>query len=286
MTAAVAAVGVGGAAWAAVKSDAKPSAAKFAGISALIFAAQMMNFPIRDGTSGHLIGGVLASAVLGTPFGILAISLVLAVQCLLFSDGGLTVLGANVVNMALVGAGIGGWIAGRLREGSGLSMTRLAFASWLSVVLAALACSLELALSGVVPFSLSAPPMLQTHAVIGAGEACVTIVAFLLLRASAGDPTRTSYVPGLAAVLVALVLSPFASSYPDGLEWVAAQLGFLHESGPVFVAPLAEYSVPGVLPAALSTGLSGLAGVLVVFALGWTVSLVWRKSGLHAAVRN
>ena len=108
VTLALGAAGVTVAATFAVRSANKPSAARFAGVAALIFAGQMMNFAIPGGTSGHLLGGVLAAALLGTPFGVLAMTLVLAVQALLFGDGGLLALGANVVNMALLGVGIGG----------------------------------------------------------------------------------------------------------------------------------------------------------------------------------
>lgn len=275
VTAAVAAAGIAGAAWAAAKSESKPDAARFASVSAVVFAAQMVNFPISGGTSGHLLGGVLAAALLGTPFGVLAIAMVLAVQCLVFSDGGLSVLGANIVNMSLVGAGVGGLIAGHLRRRSPLSMVRLGFAAWASVVLASLACSLELALSGSAPFSVCAPAMLGTHAVIGAGEAVITVLAFSLLQAPAAASRGSALVPGVAAVLIALLISPFACRFPDGLEWVAGQLGFLHESAPAFVAPLAAYSLPGSLPAAVSTALAGLAGVLVVFALGSAIGATW-----------
>ena len=277
VTAVVAATGITGAAWAAAKSENKPGAAKFASVSALIFAGQMMNFPISGGTSGHLLGGVLAAALLGTPFGVLAIALVLAVQCLLFSDGGLAVLGANVVNMSLIGAGIGGLIAGHLRDRSALSLARLGFAAWLSVVLAALACSLELALSGSVAFSVSAPAMLGTHALIGGGEALLTVLAYSLLLAPDAASRRSALVPAATAVLITLVLSPFACQLPDGLESVAGKLGFLHASAPAFVAPLPEYSLPVSLPAAVSTGLAGLAGVLAVFALGCAISALWNS---------
>jgi len=276
VTAGVAAAGIAGAAWAAATSEHKPDAARFASVSAVVFAAQMVNFPIGGGTSGHLLGGVLAAALLGTPFGVLAIGVVLAVQCLVFSDGGLSVLGANVVNMSLVGAGVGGLIAGHVRGGSPLSMVRLGFAAWASVVLAALACSLELALSGTVPFSVCAPAMLGTHAVIGVGEALITVLAFSLLQAPAAASRGGALVPGVAAVLIALLISPFACRFPDGLEWVAGQLGFLHESAPAFVAPLAGYSIPAPLPAGVSTGLAGLAGVLVVFALCGAVARAWK----------
>ena len=275
VTAVVAAAGVGAAAWAAMKHDEKPDVLKFASVSAFLFAAQMVNFPISGGTSGHLLGGVLASALLGTPFGVLAIGLVLAVQSLLFSDGGIAVLGANVVNMSLIGAGLGGLLAGRPRDGSLLSLARLGFAAWISVPLAALACSLELALSGAVPFFVSAPAMLGTHAVIGAGEALITVLAFSLLSLPARDSRKGVFAPLVAALVIALVLSPFASGLPDGLEWVAASLGFFQESAPAFVAPLADYSLSASLPLALSTGLAGLAGVLAVFVLGSAVSLAW-----------
>ncbi|MFZ4775567.1 MAG: energy-coupling factor ABC transporter permease [Terrimicrobiaceae bacterium] len=281
VTAVVAAAGIGAAAWAALKSDEKPEVLKFASVSALIFAAQMVNFPVASGTSGHLLGGVLASALLGTPFGVLALGLVLAVQCLLFSDGGVSLLGANIVNMSLIGAGLGGLIAGSVRGRSPLSLARLGFAAWISVPLAALACSVELALSGAVPFATSAPAMLGTHAVIGAGEALITVLAFSLLSAPAATTSRKgALAPALAAIVIALVLSPFASGLPDGLEWVASRLGFLHESAPAFVAPLAEYSLSASLPAVLSTGLAGLAGVLVVFVLGSAVSLAWNTPRL------
>ena len=283
VTAVVAATGIAGAAWAAAKSEIKPDVQKFASVSALIFAGQMMNFPISGGTSGHLLGGVLAAALLGTPFGVLAISLVLAVQCLLFSDGGVMVLGANVLNMALMGAGVGGLIAGRLRDRSALSLTRLGFAAWLSVPLAALACSFELAFSGTIPFTLSAPAMLGTHAIIGLGEALITVVAFSLLYTPAADSKKGAMVPAMSALLIALVLSPFASGFPDGLEWAAEKLGFLRDSAPSFVAPLANYSLPGSLPAGLSTGIAGLAGVVAVFALGCVMAAAWN---LHRRSRT
>lgn len=278
VTAAVAATGIAGAAWAAAKCESKPDAMKFASVGALVFAGQMMNFPIGGGTSGHLLGGVLASALLGTPFGVLAVALVLGVQALVFSDGGLSVLGANAVNMSLIGAGLGGLIAGRLRDRSASSLTRLGFAAWASVVLASLACSVELALSGAVPFSLSAPAMLATHAVIGVGEALITVAAFALLFAPSSASRKSALAPAVAAALVALVLSPFACALPDGLESVAEKLGFLHASAPAFVAPLAGYSVSGALPAWLSTALAGVAGVAAVYAFGLAAASTCRAA--------
>jgi len=272
VTAAAAAAGVAAAAWAASKSVSRPTASRFAAVSALVFAAQMVNFPVQAGTSGHLIGGVLASALLGTPFGVLAMALVLSVQCLVFSDGGLAVLGANILNMSVIGAGVGGLLAG----GRGAPLARIALAAWASVVLAATACSVELAAAGVIPFLQSAPAMLGVHSLIGLAEAMVTVAAvaaIAMLPSEGRSESVRAAVPLAAALLIALVLSPFASGSPDGLEWAASKLGFLRESAPAFLAPLPGYSFPGISSDALSTGLAGAIGVLAVFALARAIPL-------------
>lgn len=285
VTAAIAATGVTAAAWAASRSQEKPGAAQFATISALIFAGQMMNFPISHGTSGHLLGGALASALLGTPFGILAISLVLAVQCLLFSDGGIFVLGTNILNMALVGAGIGGWLVNVFRNSKPAwkSQAGMAYAAWLSVVLASLACSIELAAAGVISFATITPPMLATHALIGIGEALITVTILAIVPSCRGpsSPQRSIVIPLAASLLIALVFSPFASSHPDGLEWLAQKYSFFHETAPSFVAPLSDYAMPGIAHEALATGMAGASGIIVVFSTACLLSLIWRRSPLQ-----
>ena len=270
VTATVSVVGVLAAAWWAMKSDSKPSAGRFAAIVALLFAAQMMNFPVMHGTSGHLLGGVLAASVLGMPLGVLAIALVVTIQSLVFADGGVTVLGANVFNMALLGAGIGGWLQQRL-VGSLGQYAATAVAAWGAVMLAALAVSVELALDGQVAFGSVLAAMLGTHALIGVGEALITVAAVALLANSWGHAEGKAQVavPLLTAALVGLLLSPFASGFPDGLEWVAGQYQFLHEAAPAFVAAMPDYSVAAISNASLSTGLAGLAGVLICFTLGF-----------------
>ena len=270
VTATVSVVGVLAAAWWAMKSDSKPSAGRFAAIVALIFAAQMMNFPVMNGTSGHLLGGVLAASLLGTPLGVLAVALVVTIQSLVFSDGGVTVLGANVFNMALLGAGVGGWLRERL-VGSLGQYAATAVAAWCSVVLAAFAVSVELALDGQIAFGSVLAAMVGTHALIGVGEALITLAAVALLANSLGHAEgRTQVaVPLLTAALVALLLSPFASGFPDGLEWVAGQYQFLHEAAPAFVGAMPDYTVAAISNASLSTGLAGLAGVLICFTLGF-----------------
>jgi cobalt/nickel transport system permease protein len=270
-----------GAALAAYRSAKKPHPLRFAAVSAFIFAAQMMNFPISGGTSGHLLGGVLASAVLGVPFGVLALALVVTIQALVFADGGLTVLGANIFNMAVLGAGLGGLLRLELFEklpgGGSRVWIATGLASWVSVMLAALACGLELALAGVLPLTQVVPAMLGVHTPIGVGEALVTCAALALFdwpaTAGAASTSRSFAAPALAALLIALCLSPFASPLPDGLEAVMAHYQVLHEAAPLFVTPLADYQVAGIASEALSTGLAGSIGVVLTFLIAGMLAL-------------
>ena len=131
-------------------------------LSAFIFAAQMINFPVMGGTSGHLLGGVLAAVLLGPWAGAVVIASVLIFQCLVFQDGGLTALGANILNMALAGT-LGGYfiyrVIAKLLGGRRGIVTGAVAAAWLSVVAAASLCALELALSGTSPLGLVLPAM-------------------------------------------------------------------------------------------------------------------------------
>lgn len=153
--------------------------------AAFIFAAQMLNFPVAGGTSGHLIGGVLAALLLGPSGGALTIAVVLIVQCLIFQDGGLTALGANIFNMSIIGAAGGYGFFTLLRRGSrrrGAVCFAAAVASWCSVVAASAACAVELALSGTMPLKTALPAMIAVHSLIGIGEGVITtlIIAYVM----------------------------------------------------------------------------------------------------------
>ena len=141
--------------------------------AAFIFAAQMLNFPVIGGTSGHLLGGVLAAVLLGPYAGAIVLSLVLIVQCLIFQDGGLTALGTNIFNMAFLGAMGGYSIYCFLRRKIGLIIS-VGIASWSSVVIAAFACAIELAMSGTSLLRIVLPTMVGIHMLIGVGEAIIT----------------------------------------------------------------------------------------------------------------
>jgi cobalt/nickel transport system permease protein len=150
--------------------------------AAFIFAAQMINFPIPGGTSGHLLGGTLAGVLLGPWAGSLVMTVVFIVQGVLFQDGGLTVLGANVFNMGLIGTFGGYYLYKALRAAFGFhSWPGMAIATtiaaWTSVMVAAFTTAIALGLSGTVPMGVAIAAMLGWHVLIGIGEALITLVA-------------------------------------------------------------------------------------------------------------
>jgi len=164
-----------------VQSEYKERTVPLMGVSAaFIFAAQMVNFPIIGGTSGHLLGGTLAGILLGPWAGSLVMSVVFIVQSVMFQDGGLTALGANITIMGLIGTFGGYYLYQLLRTLIGrntwLGMSiGTAIASWTSVVVAAALCALILALSDTVPLVVGLTAMLSWHFMIGIGEALITL---------------------------------------------------------------------------------------------------------------
>jgi cobalt/nickel transport system permease protein len=150
-------------------------------VAALVFAGQMFNFPISSGTSGHLIGGVFASVILGPFAGAIVIAVVLAVQMLFFADGGLLAIGANIINMALFGTIVAYYIYYCLKKVIPEWAAILA-AAWASVPLAAFICALELGVSGTIPFEQVVPAMVKIHMVIGVAEALISLVLINIFR--------------------------------------------------------------------------------------------------------
>jgi len=259
----------------AIKAKNKPTPLRFGAVAALIVALQMMNFAVQDGTSGHLLGAVLAVVLLGAPFGILAMGFVLAVQSFVFADGGVYMLGANVLNMAviggLVGAGIRKISSNNFENANLRDYLLLGIGAWVSTVLAALLCSLELAGAGVIEFNKIVFAMLGTHVLIGIGEALISVSVFAFVGSSAiSNRSKKSYlVPLTLASFIALVISPFTSALPDGLEWVALKFGFISNSISTYITPFADYTFPFVNNNVISTSLTGVAGVMITFVVVW-----------------
>jgi cobalt/nickel transport system permease protein len=166
-----------------VQADYQERAVPLMGVcAAFIFAAQMINFPIPGGTSGHLLGGTLAGVLLGPWAGSLVMTVVFMVQAVLFQDGGLTVLGANIFNMGLIGTFGGYYLYRSIRYALGRDSLRgvlvgSAIAAWTSVFVASLVCAVQLALSGTVPLPVALSAMAFWHFMIGVGEAVITVVA-------------------------------------------------------------------------------------------------------------
>jgi cobalt/nickel transport system permease protein len=159
--------------------------------AAFIFAAQMVNFPVVGGTSGHLLGGVLAAILLGPWAATLVMASVVAVQALVFQDGGLLALGANIFNMGVVGT-LGGFAIYialcRLFGGEERGRYPAAgIAAWLAVMLGALAMTVELVISGTTPLEVAMPAMLGVHALIGVGEAIITVAVLAFIHAARPD---------------------------------------------------------------------------------------------------
>jgi cobalt/nickel transport system permease protein len=149
-------------------------------MGAFLFAAQMINFPIGGGTSGHLLGATLATVLLGPWAAALVMGCVLAMQALLFADGGILAWGANCFNMGLVGCLVAALIC-RVTSGGRARWMGVAIAAWLSVVIGSALTAVELSISGTVPLKLALPAMVAVHGLIGIGEALITVAALSLV---------------------------------------------------------------------------------------------------------
>jgi cobalt/nickel transport system permease protein len=162
--------------------------------AAFVFAAQMLNFPVAGGTSGHFLGAALAAVLLGPWAACLVLSVVLAAQAFVFADGGITALGANVLNMGVVGALLVGGLMVLARKAlpdtRGALLAVTAVGAWLAVMAGAAATSLELAISGTVPLGTVLPAMLGVHAIIATGEAVITVAAVSAVLAGRPDLVR------------------------------------------------------------------------------------------------
>ena len=252
-------------------------------MSALIFVLQMINFPIAAGTSGHLLGGALAVIVLGPSLGIICISIVVVIQSLLFADGGLSALGINVLNMAII-TSLVGWLTISLwkkffGETNISILSGSIVAGILSVVFSSIAFVFEYALGGTVSVPLGSVliAMLSSHLLIGLGEGIITaLIVSLLLRVRSDlvyvktnenkENNKSSFYGLFIFLLLCLTLAtPYASSSPDGLESVANDFGFSENDGIVLL--LEDYGISNLNNSFLSTTLSAVLGIVVIIAV-------------------
>jgi len=287
--------------WAYIRSAKDLIAAKFIALtgmmSALIFVLQMINFPIAAGTSGHLLGGALAVIVLGPRLGLICLSVVVIIQSLLFADGGLSALGVNVLNMAIVTSATSWFIVKYWIKFIGKNKTSIVsvsvLAGILSVVFSSIAFTIQYAIGGTIsiPVGTVLLAMVTTHFIIGFGEGIITaLIITLLIRVrpdliyayerSDENTTKVSFY-GLFIILILLfsLVTPFASSSPDGLESVAEEFGFTQTDGIVLL--LDDYGISAVNNDFISTVLSALLGVTVL-AIMFNLIISRRKSGKNS----
>jgi cobalt/nickel transport system permease protein len=295
--------------WASLRQTGKRLAEKqipVGGVTAaFVFALQMLNFPVAAGTSGHLLGGAVAAILLGPWMGALVVTVVVVVQALLVADGGVVVLGLNVLNMAIVTALVG-WLVFRvlmrvLPKTTGGAIAATMMSGFVGVLAASFAFVIEYYIGGQggAPLSSVVAAMTGVHALIGIGEGLiggVAVGAVLAVRPDLVTGTgdlglrRTATVPGGRAVTsfvavglaVALALvflvAPIASNDPDGLERVAIDQGFSSEAQDQPIAtPLADYGVGGIESERLDTMVAGAIGVVVVFVMGLGLVAVLRR---------
>ena len=287
--------------WAYIRSAKDLIADKFIALtgmmSALIFVLQMINFPVAAGTSGHLLGGALAVIVLGPRLGLICLSVVVIIQSLLFADGGLSALGVNVLNMAIVTSATSWFIVKYWIKFIGKNRTSIVsvsvLAGILSVVFSSIAFTIQYAIGGTIsiPVGTVLLAMVTTHFIIGFGEGIITaLIITLLIRVrpdliyayerSDENTTKVSFY-GLFIILILLfsLVTPFASSSPDGLESVAEEFGFTQTDGVVLL--LDDYGISAVNNNFISTVLSALLGVTVL-AIMFNLIISRRKSGKNS----
>ncbi len=251
-------------------------------LAAFVFAAQMINFPVAGGTSGHLVGGMLVAALIGPWAAVLVMTCVVGVQALIFQDGGLVVMGFNIFNMGILAPFVGYAVYTRLNK----TTVGLFVGAWVSVEIGALATALEIAASGTSDFDVAIPAMLAIHALIGIGEGLITVAAVSFVQQARPDllhdaaaATRPGLIAaGLVLALIVVVFSPLASSHPDGLEKVAEDHDFIDAAeGPVYEI-LPDYTIPAIDDATLTTILAGAVGVLMVAGIGYGVTRLVRRT--------
>ena len=260
-------------------------------VAAAIFAGQMLNFAVAGGTSGHLLGATLATVLLGPWAAVVVMTCVVGIQALIFQDGGLLALGANMFNMAVIGVFVAYTVyqaVQKLAKGKiwGIFVGGFA-AAWLSIEIAALAAGLQLAASGTSPANIAVPAMAGIHALIGIGEGLITVGALAFINATRPDLVKKGergvvhgklvWIVGLVLALALAIASPLASSHPDGLEWVAQQKGFLSAAQGSVYKILPNYVLPGISNQSLATILAGVVGVILVFGVAFGVAYSRRK---------
>lgn len=275
-----------------VNKDLKESDLPLMGIlGAAIFAGQMINFSVTGGTSGHLMGAALATILLGPWQAIIVMTSVVSVQAVIFQDGGILALGANIFNMGIIAVTVTYFVKQfieKLFKDTRRGILSSSFLSaWFSVFISSLSAALMLSISGTSPANLAIPAMAAIHALIGIGEGLITLSAVTFIYSNRRDllnlkslkqpGNQSILVSGVLLTLVLAILAPLASSHPDGLEWVASKIGFISLAKEPFYQLIPDYLIPGLQNEIVATILAGIIGALIVFSIIYGVAYNRRK---------
>jgi len=250
-------------------------------MGAFVFAAQMINFPVGIGTSGHLVGGALLACTLGPAAACVVMSAILAIQALVFQDGGILALGANVINMAIVGV-LAGYLPYHLWGRSRGRRAAIFAGGALSVAVSALLALAELLISGVrMPASvLGVSLALFLVSALIEGAITMTVMGALeaiqpnFVRQPAAGGRYALVAAGLAAVLLAAGGVVFASTAPDGIARLARQTGISGHARTLISTPLKNYEASWLGAGWLAQAGAGLVGLALV---GGVCALIGRK---------
>lgn len=217
ITAAITICGIAATTFVVIKNKETASPARFVLTSVMIFILQMLNYPIGGGISGHVVGGILAVLLLGVPIGVMAVTSVLIVQALFLGDGGIPQLGANILNMAIIGTGLGGIILNRIRQHYGICVSAIS-TSIISVFLSVAFVATELMTDGS---DINAGKLFLYHIPIAMTEGIATTCIYSLLTKGGVKRENVLY---LSFIVLLLMMLPFSSSCPDALEAVLHHL--------------------------------------------------------------
>jgi cobalt/nickel transport system permease protein len=242
-------------------------------MGAFVFAAQIMNFPVGIGTSGHLVGGTLLAITLGPAAASLVMAAIVAIQAFVFQDGGIMALGANILNMAVAGV-LAGYLPYRLWGGNGWRSAAIFAGGVLSVVTSACLALTELLLSGVpmprrllwLSLGLFLVSALMEGAITVAAIGAIERLNPAWVRSPKDAGSRVLGVVAIATVLLALVGVVAASTAPDGIWSLAGKLGLAAHSPGWLHSPLAGYELPGFASIWLRKAAAGLAGLALIYA--------------------
>lgn len=259
----------------AKNSSQVPIRSKFAALSAFVFAAQMLNYPVPGATSAHFMGGFFLSALMGPAFGLLSMAMVVSIQSVLYVNGGVGAWGSNIINLAIVPACFAAALP-ILRVYIPQKIAFLAL-SLLSVSFSILTLSLELSLSASASFGQVFSAMFSSHKFLSIGEAIFSLFAYSIFRSYELWNERVEAFVHFSVVtgLCLLIISPLASTLPSGIEIASKKLSLFSSQGNSFAVFFPR--VPFIEYASISIIIAGFCGLLSCFLSAFYFSSIFQK---------